>query len=458
MFYKFSKTITIFKNKNDEWIIYNWLNSSYAILFDKEHPLYIILEKNIQSDKKQIRINSDDFCKHLEDLEYLLSNLILVENNSIVNKYINEKFEDNRNIKNKLSLILLPSGEACNFNCVYCYENHLQKEKMGDKHVDAIFNLVKETNSKLTHIEYFGGEPLLNASFIIKVNNRLKEWSIENKKEFIATATSNAYLLTPDIIDSLYSSNLLQYQITLDGLEYNHNKLRPLLNGKGTFDRIVNNLKYIISRKDLSNIKITIRCNYNEKTSTDYDIKNYLDFLENLIQSDKRFSVLFRHIGDYSMINKRRGNKDIICKKDNQQQLRIKYEIEAQKRGLILGEFYTCLSFGAASCYAAKPNHFVIFPDLSVKKCTVALNSYMNDVGHLTEDGKLILNENYNIWTKIRLNEKEDCKNCHFIAQCNSNSCPIQNINENSIICPPTKYNEIGMLTQFLKHIGEYNA
>lgn len=110
------------------------------------------------------------------------------------------------------------------------------------------------------------------------MNNRLKEWSIENKKEFIATATSNAYLLTPDIIDSLYSSNLLQYQITLDGLEYNHNKLRPLLNGKGTFDRIVNNLKYIISRKDLSNIKITIRCNYNEKTSTDIRYKKLLRF------------------------------------------------------------------------------------------------------------------------------------------------------------------------------------
>jgi uncharacterized protein len=46
---------------------------------------------------------------------------------------------------------------------------------------------------------------------------------------------------------------------------------------------------------------------------------------------------------------------------------------------------------GASPCYAARANSFVIRSDGRVGKCTVALDDDRNTVGHLSADGRLIL-------------------------------------------------------------------
>ena len=47
-------------------------------------------------------------------------------------------------------------------------------------------------------------------------------------------ATTNGYLLTPNIIDQIFSVGLTNFQITVDGDEESHNKLRVLKNGNPT--------------------------------------------------------------------------------------------------------------------------------------------------------------------------------------------------------------------------------
>ena len=57
MLYSFSTTATYHKNNSDEWVIYNWLNTSYAILNDTTHPLYIFLENNKNNNIHSISVH-----------------------------------------------------------------------------------------------------------------------------------------------------------------------------------------------------------------------------------------------------------------------------------------------------------------------------------------------------------------------------------------------------------------
>lgn len=451
--FKFSKTVTYFKNDKDEWVIYNWFNSSYAVIFDKNHPLFKILDNNGISDN--MSFDSKYFDNYKEDLTYLIDNHIFIKQDNCIDDKITQQFSEHRDIHNNFSLIILPAGEACNFNCVYCYEDHSQKHRMDQKHSNAIYSLFQNVNSKVNHIEYFGGEPLLNSKFILDLNSKLTRWSKDNNIKFTSSATTNGYLLSPMLVEQLYDVNLFSYQITLDGLEQHHNSLRPLANGRGTFSRIVENLAYIVSRKDLKDIRIMLRCNYNEKTSSDDDIHKFLLFIYNLINGDNRFSVIFRGIGDYSSTNGKNGNNDSLCSKELSGELRMKYEDKAQNLNIPLGEITTSLTFGSASCYASKPNNFVISPDFSIKKCTVALDKPINNIGKLDFEGNFTFNENFKLWVEQNLFGKEDCKKCHFISQCNSNACPLLNIERGFPVCPPSKLDSVRIINQFLKHVGE---
>lgn len=454
MIYKFSTTTTRYKNNKNEWVVYNWLNSSYVVLFDVDHPIYQNLELN-GSDS----VNGLDailFKNFQQDLQYLVENFILVVGNEVIISEVKKHYEASRKPENFLSLILLPAGEACNFNCVYCYEDHAQKMRMGLAHEQAIESLVHETNPDSVQIEYFGGEPLLNKKFIIDLNNRIQSWAVSRNKIFISSATTNGYLLTPDTLEKLYTSKVHHYQITLDGLPEHHNKLRPLANGKKTFDTIVLNLKNIVNRVDLSDLRVMIRVNFNENTSSTSDINNYLDFLLNLIGNDKRFSILFRSISDYSASNNRLGDKSCLCATDVSEEIRNAYENGALARGFTLGENSICLTFGASSCYAAKPSNFVISPDWSVKKCTVALDQPKNNVGKLDESGQLVLNKNYSNWVAPRLYSKTGCVTCHFVSQCHGNACPLENMEQDVSICPPQKFTPIKIIEQFLNMENKY--
>jgi uncharacterized protein len=46
------------------------------------------------------------------------------------------------------------------------------------------------------------------------------------------------------------------------------------------------------------------------------------------------------------------------------------------------------------------PNSLMIRANGRVGKCTVALNDERNDIGYLTKDGKLKINENFQLWIK----------------------------------------------------------
>ena len=109
------------------------------------------------------------------------------------------------------------------------------------------------------HISFFGGEPTLEHDAIVKFSKKLLT-TLPEKVPYSASMTTNGYLLTPDRFRELVDCKITSYQITVDGTEDNHNKTRVVANGRGSWSRIIENLK--AARDSELDFAVSIRTNF----------------------------------------------------------------------------------------------------------------------------------------------------------------------------------------------------
>jgi uncharacterized protein len=146
---------------------------------------------------------------------------------------------------------------TCNFACTYCFEPeemHRTKSLMTPRQVDLCFEAAHAIIEKRTGepwdqttvpktIELFGGEPFL------PITRPALECVLSRAREegFRVKVISNGYSLhrQRDLIER-YRDVFEFFQITLDGPKRIHDSRRVLMNGKGTFDRIVQNIQMLI--------------------------------------------------------------------------------------------------------------------------------------------------------------------------------------------------------------------
>ena len=84
---------------------------------------------------------------------------------------------------------------------------------------------------------------------------------------------TNGLLLTEDVVDRLIPFGLNGIKVTLDGDRDTHNRMRPLRGGQGTFDRIIENIRRVADRCNIS-----IGGNFDESSVDSYPA--LLDFLQ----------------------------------------------------------------------------------------------------------------------------------------------------------------------------------
>ena len=394
--------------------------------------------------------------RNFENIDFLLSNKYIFKSENEYLKwkeYISSK--ENTRIDRSINLILLPAEQACNFSCVYCYEDHSIRKKMGDKEYNSIINYIKKECNKRkvdrVSISYFGGEPLMNKKFIKYFNKEVKLLSNKYSFGFSSSMTTNGYLLDLNTAIDYEKINIRSYQITLDGLKEEHDKLRPLVKGTGTYDRIIDNLLSIKS-SDLD-IIIDIRVNFNSMHMESSYKDKLLTSFSKLFESDPRFRIRFRPIGDYASLNNKNVDSNVLCGKENMNKDQILFENFALEKGMKLADVNMFSDVGSYSCYAGKINHYIIDSKLKIKKCTVALDDDLNDVGSLSPNGDITLNKNHDKWLASYTND--NCSSCSINTQCKSSACPLINMKNEKAVCPPVASYKQEWTERLVKFIQE---
>jgi uncharacterized protein len=136
---------------------------------------------------------------------------------------------------------------GCNFKCTYCFEESSRTTvKLDFATQEKVIEWLKRRMERLgyqkLHLNYYGGEPLLNPKAIEHISGVMKAWCESKGLGFAMSLQTNGYLLTPELVDNFKKLNLASVRISLDGVKEDHDRFRPLRGGGGTFERIVQNI------------------------------------------------------------------------------------------------------------------------------------------------------------------------------------------------------------------------
>ncbi|MBQ3572647.1 MAG: thioether cross-link-forming SCIFF peptide maturase [Clostridia bacterium] len=142
----------------------------------------------------------------------------------------------------------------CNLRCKYCfagtgdYKGHREfmSEEVALKAID--FLIENSGNRKILEIDFFGGEPLLNFDVVKKTVEYANEKAAKLGKKFLFTMTTNGVLLKGEIADWL-NENMENVVLSLDGRQEIHDDVRKTVNGKGSFEVIIQNFKDFVAKR-----------------------------------------------------------------------------------------------------------------------------------------------------------------------------------------------------------------
>lgn len=185
--YILSKYNLIFEY-DERIIVYNTYYKTCGI-FPKEskQEIYeIITSKSIENIKLK-----KELLDFLTDRKFI----VLKENNNVD---LSEQCKKLVN-SNILQLTIMPSY-TCNFNCTYCFQKHISKAIMTSETAHNILLFVEKNIHKFDgiYVEWFGGEPLVAKSIVLKMHIELRKLAIKNKKPYVARITTNGYELDLD--------------------------------------------------------------------------------------------------------------------------------------------------------------------------------------------------------------------------------------------------------------------
>lgn len=382
--------------EKDKVILFNTYNKATVLLDDSE---YNKINTYIKSNNNYDLDINFDYIKSLFDLGFL------IEYNYDEKLHFYNKLTDHTDKSEKFNIVILTTTQ-CNFKCSYCYENGISRHNsFSSSDIKDIIGIVANyiTNRKVTEINLtlFGGEPTLNWSFTENFLKLFKEFCDEHFIDLKTDIITNGYLLNKEKSNTLLKYALTTMQITLDGMQEIHDNRRMLINGIGTFNKIIENLEYLASTE----IKeITIRINY-DKTNAN-QIPNLLSFLSQKFHKSKNKFVLSFGIVDPNLNN---ANDNLINVESDLQY----YYLSFYKQALDLG-FKTKKYFETGSlCMAKTPNSIILSPDRAVYKCLSMVGMKDGIVGNLNSN--VINLENY-----LHTDLYEECfkEKCEFIPMC----------------------------------------
>ena len=383
----------IYKRNDDEWVMYNTLNSALVILSNCEKETYDKLPN------ENIDIHSS-FEKELYSLGFILDD-DYDEKGIVTNSRFRRMFIE------KSAYLRILTTTLCNANCEYCYEKGFQPVNITMETAKQVVKFILEkSNVEILYLHWFGGEPLLNIQVIDYIMDNVYEKLKEKGVSIYVYITSNASLINNDLINKIkdnWHTNWIQ--ITIDDLGAKYDKVKKYNPEQYNFQKVVRNIELLLN----SEILVNLRINYDEK-----DIKKVSEVSEYFINKFK----------DYYISGMLRFTPAPIF---DVMPISNKNSTSISNRSLGIYEAYTSilsqcnskydpfdLSFKGGQCYACHQGSFIIDPEGNLFKCTVTIKDKKTNVGSVYTGFKA--NREYFRWVSPTISEQ--CDKCIFLPIC----------------------------------------
>ena len=200
--------------------------------------------------------------------------------------YTEDQYEDiahsSMDDRDYIKAVCLNIIHACNLRCKYCFadegEYNGHKGKMSlETAKKAIDYVVKRSGPrKNIEIDLFGGEPTMMMDTIKEIIAYARENEAKWNKRIRFTMTTNATLLTDEMMDYM-DKQLENIILSIDGRKEVNDKVRIRFDGKGSYDQILPNIKKMVAKRDKTKAH-TVRGTFTRENLDFYeDVKMMVD-------------------------------------------------------------------------------------------------------------------------------------------------------------------------------------
>jgi uncharacterized protein len=295
----------------------------------------------------------------------------------------------------------------CNLSCTYCYEGGMKGRSYMSIDTASLLAELAESgyieHGKGVDLCFYGGEPLMSQDLIVSISERLQNAAAAKGTTYSFNMVTNGTLLTSLMVEKLLPLGFTGAKVTLDGPRENHDRFRPFVSGKGSFDLIVANMKEVCGLTD-----IQVGGNYTRENYREFP--RLLDFLLGEgITPDRislvKFDPVARSGGEFALPEFNEG-----CASTDEPWL---LEASLYLREEILRRGFQTPRVGPAACMIESANDLLVNWDGALFKCPAFLGWKNMSIGDL-ESGITDYTESHNmdVWKKV------ECFDCAYLPLC----------------------------------------
>ncbi|MEW5797312.1 MAG: radical SAM protein [Candidatus Zixiibacteriota bacterium] len=324
-----------------------------------------------------------------------------------------------------LTLTIAPTL-ACNFSCDYCFESRTGG-RMSEPTQEALLAFVDRYLYRADGLRicWFGGEPTLCLPIIERLQREFAELTRKHRLTlYPGMIITNGYLLDAAMARQLKELGVAQAQVTLDGPRSVHDSRRKLKNGRGTFDRILDNLCAVAGI-----LKINIRINIDkDNVDSAYEVVELLQSRQVLDKVNITFAPITPSGSVCSDIIERCHDNEEFAGALTRTYRRL------LERGIRQVTFPRPSS--GAACGAIAEGYFVVSPTGHLFKCWEDLSldgaKWVGDIFSSQPSEQQLANlRAYQSWQPLGLTE---CRDCSVLPIC-MGGCPARGLEKPSATC-----------------------
>ncbi len=216
-------------------------------LFDVDDGVYILLV-----DGSQIFKIDENLKRQLSDARASgprAARSLLAQHGLGLKRFIS----DQPPVEPPVRALSLAVAEQCNLGCTYCYAEGGsfggQPRKMPWEIAEAsVRRLLTAKAGERVNLAFLGGEPLANRALIRRTTELAVRLASANNVAVGFSITTNGTLLNADDAE-FFERYGFAVTVSLDGVGETHDRLRPMKSGRGSYDRIIANVRPLLARQ-----------------------------------------------------------------------------------------------------------------------------------------------------------------------------------------------------------------
>lgn len=407
-------------------------------------------------DETYSNIFSNQFEKLTNSEIYRLTEMLIIvpENENELESIMleNSAFIEDR----KVLYHVLQPGANCQLGCHYCGQQHTKNflpKELYTKVIDRIEKklLSKGKNYKALTFTWYGAEPLMSIKQIRELTPLLKELAIKYNTLYSADMITNGLSLKERIFEELVTDlDIRKFQITIDGMQEDHDNRRYTKSGEKTFEIIMQNIINAVNNPLYTEKKCQIGIRINIDYTNQDSVIPFLELLSSYDILDK-VTLQFAEIVDWGQNGASKNSLSISDFAEKEIDWILKYiQLGGKSNDFIPERQY-------ASCMVQEKDSEVfdafgnIFPCYELPYTPIYDNSvYL--VGNLkNNENTYKLDNPLRNWPElVKKGEVSYCSKCKFYPVCGG-GCPKSWL-EGNPSCPSFKFNIEDRL--ILQHIS----